>query len=206
MNLTFDVSAQRILYQFCAAAFIIATHGWFLALAARLLGDRGPQYDGRLTLNPFAHAEPLGALMLILTQFGWVRPITLDPRSLIGGRLGPLLVSLAALVATLTVAWLLWHARPFVFRVLTANSLGITVIGLIETTARMSVHFAVLNIVPILPLSLGHALIGLLPNVARRLERYRFPIALALALVTFIWLSVVLRGPSQTIARALFGQ
>lgn len=200
-----DLSAERIFYQLFAAIVVMATHGIFLVLAARLLGDRGPVYDGRQTLNPFAHAEPVGAFMLILTQFGWVRPVTLDPGQLKGGRIGPLVVAASALLATLALGWLLWQLRPVAFSVLTANSVGMTVIGLLETTARMSISFAVLNALPILPLSAGHLLFGLAPKVAARLEHYRLIAALVVAAIVFIWLGAALRGPISNLSRLLFG-
>ncbi|MDD3262183.1 MAG: site-2 protease family protein, partial [Oscillospiraceae bacterium] len=51
-------------------------HGW----AAKKLGDSTAQYAGRLTFNPLASVDPIGALFLILFGFGWAKPVPIDPR------------------------------------------------------------------------------------------------------------------------------
>lgn len=194
VNFFLDLSFQRLLYQVCAAIVVLTAHGVFLALTARLLGDRGPQYDGRLTLNSFRHAEPVGALVLALTQLGWVRPLVLDHTLLVAKRGGPLLVALCALLGSLALGWCSWQLRPLVFYAFGGGTGSITLIGLLETTARTSLAFVLVNLIPILPLSAGHLWLGIAPSVGAMMNRYRLPIALGLALAILLGLGSFVRG------------
>ena len=180
-----DLSFQRILFQACAALIIITTHGFFLAAFARLFGDRGPQYDGRLSLNPFKHIEPIGALALVFVQIGWIRPLALETKLPRGGKSGPFLVAALSVLATLTLSLVFWNIRPLAFAQLGGGSVGISAIGILETTARSSVYFALFNLIPLLPLSLGHALIGFAPRLAGQLVRHQSLVALGLGAAVF---------------------
>lgn len=204
MSLITDLSFQRILYQLCGAVVILASHGYLLALAAKLLGDSGPQYDQRLTLNPFSHAEPIGAFALILTQMGWVRPIALEPRALWGGAAGPLLVALAALVGSSVLGWCLWQLRPVAFSFLGGTGLGITVVGLLETMARMSLSFVIFNLIPILPLSAGHILIGIVPRIAAVLKRHQLIVSLVLGVAIMFGGALAMRQLVQVLSPIIF--
>jgi len=59
---------------------ILPLHECAHAWAAHKLGDDTASYQGRLTLNPLAHVDPMGALLLLLTGFGWAKPVPIDPR------------------------------------------------------------------------------------------------------------------------------
>lgn len=58
---------------------ILPLHEFAHAWTAHKLGDDTAHYQGRLTLNPFAHVDPIGALLLLLTGFGWAKPVPIDP-------------------------------------------------------------------------------------------------------------------------------
>lgn len=205
MNPFVDFSFQRIVYQACAAVFIIATHGLFLALAARLLGDKGPEHDGRLTLNPFSHLDPLGGLALVFTQFGWVKPVVIERDSLAGRAVGPLLVALIALAGSLALGWVLWQLRPLAYETLTGGAVGVTVVGLLEMTARSSLSFVLLNLIPILPLTAGHLLIGFAPRAAETLNRFRLVIGAVIAGLILFGLSSGLGVTMLGLSSALYG-
>ncbi|MBR5371144.1 MAG: site-2 protease family protein [Oscillospiraceae bacterium] len=59
---------------------ILPLHEFAHAWAAHKLGDDTASYQGRMTLNPLAHVDPMGALLLLLTGFGWAKPVPIDPR------------------------------------------------------------------------------------------------------------------------------
>lgn len=205
MNPLFDFSFQRLLYQACAAALVIGTHGLFLALAARLLGDKGPQRDGRLTLNPFAHLDPIGALTLVLTQFGWIKPVAIERALPTGRAAGPLLVALMALAGSLALGWVLWQLRPAAFTLFTGGALGVTAVGLLETAAHTSLAFVFINLIPILPLTAGHLLIGFAPRAADLLNRFRLITGAALAGLIVLGLNNGLGATLLTISNAFYG-
>ena len=205
MNPFVDFSFQRLLYQACAAVFIIATHGFFLALAARILGDRGPQQDGRLTLNPVSHLDPLGALVLVLTQFGWVKPVAIEREALAGRAIGPLLVALIALAASLVLGWALWQLRPVAFGIFTGGAMGVTAVGLLETMAQASLAFVLINLVPILPLTMGHLLVGIAPGAAEALNRFRLWIGVVIGGLVLLGLSQGMGATMLGVSRGFYG-
>src|SRR5690606_33073207 len=62
-----------------AVLLVLAIHEYAHAAVAVRLGDPRPKYDGRLTLNPFVHLDPIGTLMLLVFGFGWAKPVMVDP-------------------------------------------------------------------------------------------------------------------------------
>lgn len=62
-----------------AILIAISVHEWAHAYAAHKLGDPTAEREGRLTLNPIAHIDPLGALMFVLVGFGWAKPVPVNP-------------------------------------------------------------------------------------------------------------------------------
>ncbi|HEC34460.1 MAG TPA: site-2 protease family protein, partial [Chloroflexi bacterium] len=54
-------------------------HEWAHAWSADQLGDNTPRWEGRLSLNPMAHLDVLGSILLLLTGFGWAKPVPVNP-------------------------------------------------------------------------------------------------------------------------------
>ena len=81
----YPISLESILMQILATLFVIFcilplheyAHGWM----AERLGDHTARYAGRLTLNPLASLDPIGALFLLLFGFGWAKPVPVDTRN-----------------------------------------------------------------------------------------------------------------------------
>ena len=63
-----------------AILIAVAVHEWAHGYAAWKLGDPTAKYDGRLTLNPLAHLDPVGTVLFVLVGFGWGKPVPVDPR------------------------------------------------------------------------------------------------------------------------------
>ncbi|MDH4121300.1 MAG: site-2 protease family protein [Deltaproteobacteria bacterium] len=74
-------SGQTALFFILLIALVIAFtfHEWGHAVTAVMFGDDTPKLAGRLTLNPLAHLDPMGILMVILVGFGWARPVPFNP-------------------------------------------------------------------------------------------------------------------------------
>ncbi len=159
-------------------AFIVAisVHEACHAAAATWLGDPTPKSQGRLTLNPIRHLDPMGTLLLVVAGFGWGRPVIVNPLNLrFGIRRGMAIVSAAGPVSNIAVAALLGP----VFRQLAGLSSGILptnefLAQVVLVAIAINVLLAIFNLVPIPPLDgfgVLHGIVG--PETAHALEPLR---------------------------------
>ncbi len=81
--------------------FSLTLHEWGHAFAAHKCGDDTAKYLGRMTLNPLAHIDPIGFLMLLLVGFGWAKPVPVIPRNFRNYKKGEAIVSLAGVFMNL---------------------------------------------------------------------------------------------------------
>lgn len=132
----------------------ITIHEFAHAFMADRLGDPTPRLQGRLTLNPLAHLDPIGTLMLLLTRFGWGKPVQFDPFNLQNPRRDAAIISLAGPVSNLATATL----AAGIIRLAPAFSL------LLLPLIVLSVSLALFNLIPIHPLDGGKIILGLLPR------------------------------------------
>lgn len=70
---------EQLILSVPAILLAIAFHELGHAFVAYKPGDPTPKYQGRLTLNPFAHLDPLGTIMLLVFRIGWARPVVINP-------------------------------------------------------------------------------------------------------------------------------
>jgi len=134
-------------------------HGW----VADRLGDPTARNQGRLTLNPIAHIDPMGFLMLVLFRFGWAKPVPVNPHNLrLDPAKGMLMVSLAGPAANLVVAL----AAALLWRLGIHNLIPYGDILLI-LIIQINVILAIFNLIPVPPLDGSKILAGLFPSQAR---------------------------------------
>ena len=69
---------NTLVFRVPALLFAITIHEYAHAQAADAMGDPTPRYMGRLTMNPLAHLDVFGALMLVIVGFGWAKPVAID--------------------------------------------------------------------------------------------------------------------------------
>src|SRR3990167_7825701 len=93
------------LYWIAALIVAITIHEFAHALAAERLGDPTPRLMGRLTLNPLAHLDPLGTLMLLVARFGWGKPVVFDPFNMRHPRRDAAIISLSGPLSNLILAF-----------------------------------------------------------------------------------------------------
>ena len=96
----------QLLYRIPAILVALSFHEWAHAYAAYKLGDPTARNMGRMTINPFAHIDPLGFLTLLLFRFGWAKPVPISTRYFKNARRDELIVSLAGVAANLILAFL----------------------------------------------------------------------------------------------------
>ena len=185
-------------------AFILALlvgfsfHEFSHALTATLQGDPTARSQGRLSLHPLAHLDPLGTAMILVAGFGWARPVPVNPTFLrFGPRTGMALVSLAGPLANVLVAAIaaipinagivsaeyIWQP---VFRGQTGDIAGY-VLG---SVVFWNLLLAAFNLLPLVPLDGFKVVLGILPREASfrlaQLERYGPTPLLLLMMIGFI--------------------
>lgn len=166
-----ELTSNPVGFLFWVISLIIAItiHEFSHAFAAERLGDPTPRLMGRLTLNPLAHLDPLGTIMLLIARFGWGKPVQFDPFNLRNPRRDSAIISLAGPASNVTLALIC----SLLFRFL---PLDYWIIGLLGNLIILNVVLAVFNLVPIHPLDGFKIVGGILPEEYARqwaeLERY----------------------------------
>lgn len=161
-----------------------AAHAW----AADRLGDPTARFSGRLTLNPFAHLDPLGTLMLFLFGFGWGKPVPVDYYNLRQPRRDAALISLAGPLSNLILAIfisLVWRLGIYL-----SPPSGQILSFFFLPLLQLNLILGVFNLLPLNPLDGGKILTGLLPSpqseaVERFLESYSLILLILLFLPLF---------------------
>jgi len=151
-------------------------HEYSHARVAYALGDYTPKMQGRLTLNPAAHVDPIGLLMLFLVHFGWAKPVQINPMNFSNPRRDDILVSLAGPASNLIVSFIALIVLVLMAKMDFPLSEGLLVV--FNLIIIYNINFAIFNMLPIPPLDGSHILRNLLPyELARayeQLERYSF--------------------------------
>lgn len=151
-------------------------HEYSHARVAYALGDYTPRMQGRLTLNPAAHVDPIGLLMLFVAHFGWAKPVQINPMNFSNPRRDDILVSLAGPASNLIVAFVALIILVLMAKFDFPLSEGLLVV--FNLIIIYNINFAIFNMLPIPPLDGSHILRNLLPYELARayegLERYSF--------------------------------
>lgn len=134
---------------FSAVAVTLSVHEFSHAATAVLLGDETPRRMGRLTLNPLAHADILGTLMMLFVGFGWAKPVPFNPYNLRFKKWGPSFVAFAGPFSNLLVVILAGIAHLFLRSFLGPDNLLVYFLLFLATA---SVGLFLFNLIPIPPL------------------------------------------------------
>ncbi len=157
--------------------FSLTVHECAHGLAAKALGDPTAKACGRLTLNPFAHLDPVGALMMLIFGFGWAKPVPINPNYFKNRKRGMAITALAGPVSNLILSFL----AILIFRIFSAfvlsggyahmslNFINVFVMFL-SMFAYLNATLAIFNLIPVPPLDGSRILNVILP------EKYYFSI------------------------------
>jgi Zn-dependent protease len=149
-----DLTLQLLAFRVLALLIIAGVQGGVVAGAAVLLGDRGPKYDGRLTIMPAGHIDLVGAISLVIFGLGWAKPMAVDARQLRIGRIGIVVVILAGFSGLLVTAAVL-NALILPALATLPHTAGLTTAAFLRAASSLGIWFALLGLVPIPPLTGG---------------------------------------------------
>ena len=184
-----NTSPQMLISAVITLMVALTFHEFSHAWMAKIFGDDTAERAGRLTLNPLAHLDPIGSLMLIFVGFGWAKPVPINPYALRrSGKAALLLVSIAGPLANLFLAIL--AAIPLRFHLIPVQLASTNVLPtpyvFLDYFFRINLALMVFNLLPIPPLD-GHEILSfLLPaNLAARWETFssQYGIYLLIALL-----------------------
>ena len=186
-------------------------HGW----VSYKFGDPTPKEDGRLSLNPLRHLDPIGTIALLVAGFGWAKPVHIDPRYYKDAKTGVVWTAFAGPMMNFIIAFIavfLYNllrnglygmvSTPLAGHTEVAFQIMIYLMNLMLYTALISLGQAIFNLIPLPPLDGSKILYGLLPDsVYFGIMRYENWLSLILFVVLF---SGVLDGPLISIRTVIF--
>lgn len=139
---------------------VIPLHESAHGLVAKWFGDDTAERQGRITLNPMAHFDPIGSILMLLTGFGWANPVPINPMRMKKYRAGISLTALAGPVSNLIAAFVAGLA----YNLILCTEEGVKVWAIGEITPlfctmlllwylfHINIGLAVFNLIPIPPL------------------------------------------------------
>ncbi len=153
LELAFSVPALML-----ALTFHEFSHG----LVASILGDDTPRAQGRLTLNPIRHLDPVGTLMLFLFRFGWAKPVEVDARNFrVNYKLGMALVAVAGPLSNILLALFSAYCISFINSGLIPSNIYFS--AFFNMLMMYNVCFAAFNILPFPPLDGSKVVAAIVP-------------------------------------------
>ena len=166
----FGLSLPTIIVRLIILFLAIPIHEWAHAWSAYRLGDDTASLQGRVTLNPIAHLDPIGSLLLLFSGFGWGKPVPVNPYRLrTNPRAGMAITSAAGPFSNFVLAMLLaipfrmgWiDLVPTLMGMYTGSfSIGVLLLLAIE----INLSLMLFNLIPIYPLDGEKVLVGVLPR------------------------------------------
>jgi len=170
----------------------VVIHEFSHGYAAFLMGDPTAKNAGRLTLNPLAHLDLMGSLIVPLVaylsagfMFGWAKPVPYNPYNLRHQRYGGAMVALAGPASNLLVALFF----GLMLRLGFFSGVSVNLVLAIHMIILINLVLAVFNLIPVPPLDGSKILFSFLPyrliGVRQNLERYS--LFILLFIIFFLW-------------------
>ena len=155
----FHTSFQSLLYiliiRLIVALTALPVHECAHAYAAMRMGDHTAERQGRLTLNPFAHFDPIGTTAIILFGFGWAKPVPINPLNFNNPKKGMMLSALAGPLSNIGLAFLsmvFYKLVPLLSYIGVGASFVSTLSIFFYYAMTINISLGVFNLIPIPPL------------------------------------------------------
>lgn len=151
----------------------ITFHEFAHAYVADKLGDDTPRRQGRITLNPLAHIDPVGFFMLIFVHFGWGKPVEINPtnfnrkrsmakQEMLVALAGPLMNIIIALILTIILFAINTFAPSF-----TITMTGLIISLVLQMAISVNIGLGIFNLIPLPPLDGSKIFLPILPRNAK---------------------------------------
>ena len=170
---------ERILLSAPVILLALTFHEFSHAYVANRFGDDTAKLSGRLTMNPLAHLDPMGTIMIFLVHFGWAKPVPVKLNNLKNPKQGMLWISAAGPLSNILLALICALLLRFFITMeitLQPGSAMVAFIEMIILSLRINLALAIFNLLPIAPLDGSKIMYGLLPyrfgKHIHLLERY----------------------------------
>jgi len=184
----FRLSAETLILLIPTLMFALSFHEFAHAWMASKCGDNTAARMGRLTLNPMAHLDIMGSMMILFVGFGWAKPVPVDSRNLKDPRKDMMKVAAAGPISNLLLAML----AGMVWRLLGGTGLLSNSIFpvLIFYFTQINIALAVFNLIPVAPLDGSQIFSGYLmkinPQLAWKIQSYGPQVLFGLILFGYI--------------------
>lgn len=146
----------ELLASFLAVIVVISFHEFAHAFVAYKCGDPTAKFEGRMTLNPIKHLDPLGAVLFAVAGFGWAKPVPINPLNFHNYRKGCFLTSAAGVAMNYAMAFLLYPifflVCYFLLPIVAGTYAAIFFFELFYCLFAYSLSFCVFNLLPVYPL------------------------------------------------------
>lgn len=185
----FDFDIMGMIAGLPGLLIALVFHEYAHARMAVAMGDFTPRLMGRLTLDPRAHIDPIGLVMLLVARFGWAKPVEYNPMNFRERTKGEILTALAGPAANFIIAF----AAMLVLVLLRRFAPGIVTGGMytvIWMIVIYNINFGIFNLIPLPPLDGSKVLYHIIPYEHRwrymQLERYSFLILIAMMMTPIL--------------------
>ncbi len=182
----------RILIRLAALLPALVGHEFAHGYSAYRLGDPTPKLDGRLTLNPVAHLDPIGTLMIIFAPIGWAKPVRINPYNFRNPSRDMMISTACGPLSNLAQGTFWALLLRLILAVAPARlAYGNMLVGYLAMLTLINFVLALFNLIPLGPLD-GHEILAyFLPyrmeQKYRRFNQYGMGILIGLIMVSFLW-------------------
>ena len=211
----FRLNLLYIILKIPAILIAFTVQGYAKALVADKLGDKTPRFQGRLTLNPAAHIDLIGFIMILLAGFGWTKLLNTNPSAYKRRYKDAIKVSIAAPLANLLVGFigmiLLVFTSKFLSYIL-PETIFFILFNMLKFVSSINISLFVFNLLPLPGLAGFEIFRDLWPKtfykVSDKIYQYQFLILILIVLIGGTILSIpvnLIYNIFYTIAKLIFG-
>jgi len=167
--------------------FALSFHEFAHAWMASKCGDKTAESLGRLTLNPFAHLDPIGSLMILFVGFGWAKPVPVDGRKLQNPRIDMMKIAAAGPLSNLLLALIAGLSLRFLNNIQLLND---SLFLILIYFTRINISLAIFNLIPVAPLDGSQIFSSYLmkrnPTLAWKIQSYGPQVLFGLILFSYV--------------------